>query len=321
MTGRRPSTIDEKRGQGRRRASAAGATIVDIGGRQVRLTSLDRVLWPATGTTKGDLLSYVIAVAPALLPHLARRPVMLWRYPEGVDRQGWFQAQCRSRPDWVPTHSIVAGTGELLEYCLVEEAATLAWLANLGTIEFHPHGWRVDRPSEPVALIFDLDPGRPAGLAACAAVALRVRERLEADGLATVVKTSGRAGLHVAAPLLPGHTFGRTKAYAKRIAEELEASLPGAVIARSVRSERAGRVYVDWLENHANRQLVAPYSPRATAVPQVSTPLTWTEVEATASGDAAMRAVIHAGFDTVHERLERFGDLWSAGTPGRLPTR
>jgi bifunctional non-homologous end joining protein LigD len=320
MTERRPSTIDEERGQGRRRATAAEATVVDIGGRDVRLTSLDRVLWPATGTTKRDLLSYLIAVAPALLPHLARRAVMLWRYPEGVDRQGWFQAQCRSRPDWVPTHSIVAGTGELLQYCLVEEAATLAWLANLGTIELHPHGWRIDRPSEPVALIFDLDPGPPAGLAACAAVALRVRERLDADGLSAVVKTSGRAGLHVAAPLLPGHTFDDTKAYARRIAEELETSLPATVIARSVRSERAGRVYIDWLENHPNRQLVAPYSPRATPVPQVSTPLTWAEVEATASGDRAMRAVLHAGFDTVLDRIERFGDLWSAGTPGRLPT-
>jgi bifunctional non-homologous end joining protein LigD len=320
MSQGRRSTIDEAAGDGRRRGSAAEATILDIGGREVRVTSLDRVLWPATGTTKRDLLAYVVAVAPALLPHLVRRPVMLWRYPEGVDRQGWFQAQCRSRPDWVPTHSVVAGTGELLDYCLVEEAATLAWLANLGTIELHPHGWRIDHPAEPTALILDLDPGPPAGLAACAAVALRVRERLQADGLSAVVKTSGRAGLHVAAPLLPGHAFDAARAYARRMAEELEASFPVKVIARSVRSERAGRVYIDWMENHANRQLVAPYSPRATPVPQVSTPLTWSEVEATASGDTAMRAVRRAGFDTVLDRIERFGDLWSAGTPGRLPT-
>jgi bifunctional non-homologous end joining protein LigD len=300
---------------------SAGATevVVPIAGRDVRLTNLDRVLWPATGTTKRDLLAYLVGAASALLPHLYRRPVMLWRYPEGVARPGWFQAQCRSRPDWVPTHAVIGATGEVLRYCLVEETATLAWLANLGTVELHPHGWRIDRPAEPTALIFDLDPGAPAGIAACAAVALRVRDRLAADGLSAVVKTSGRAGLHVAAPLLAGHTFAAAKAYARAIAEELEDALPATVIARSARAERAGRVYIDWIQNDANRQLVAPYSPRATAVPLVSTPLRWSEVEAIAGGDVTMRRVVLAGFGAILERLDGFGDLWAAGTPGMLP--
>jgi bifunctional non-homologous end joining protein LigD len=276
-------------------------------------------LWPTTRTTKRDLLAYVLAAAPVILPYLTHRPVMLWRYPEGVDQAGWFQAQCRSRPDWVPTHPVVAATGEILRYCLIEETATLAWLANLGTIELHPHGWRVERPTEPTALVLDLDPGPPAGLLACSTVALKVRERLEADGLAAVVKTSGRAGLHVVAPLVEGQTFAAAKAYARAVAEALEATLPGTVIARSGRADRAGRVYIDWIQNDANRQLVAPYSPRATPVPQVSTPLLWSEVEAAASGDAPALAVLHPGFRTVLERIDRFGDLWGEATPGTLP--
>ncbi len=293
--------------------------MVHVGDRDVRVTNLDRVLWPATGTTKRDLLAYVLAAAPVLLPYLAHRPVMLWRYPEGVDRAGWFQAQCRSRPEWVPTHPVVAATGEILEYCLIEEPGTLAWLANLGTIELHPHGWRVDRPTEPTALVLDLDPGPPAGLPACATVALHVRERLAADGLSAVVKTSGRAGLHVVAPLVGGLTFVAAKTYARGIAEALEATLPGTVIARSGRADRAGRVYIDWIQNDANRQLVAPYSPRATPVPRVSTPLRWSEVEAAASGDAGAVTALNPGFRTLLDRIDRYGDLWSDAAPGTLP--
>jgi len=291
-----------------------------IDGRDIALRHLDRVLWPLTGTTKGDLVEYLRAIAPVLLPHVRRRPVMLWRYPEGVDGPGWFQAQCRSRPDWVQTYDIVGGRGETLRYCLVDEPATLVWLANLGTLELHPHLWTVERPREPSAVVFDLDPGPPAGLASAARVAMLVRDAITADGLESVVKTSGRRGLHVAAPLLPGQTFLSTKAFARALAEDLERSRPDLVIARNARGERAGRVYVDWIQNDPNRQLIAPYSARATPVPSVSAPLRWDEVEALAHGDIGARAV-HFDLDSIVVRVARVGDLWSGASPGRLPPR
>src|SRR5215207_3495612 len=178
-------------GPGSGAGPAEPETWVDVGARRVRVTHPERVIWPVTGTTKRDLLGYLLAVAPVLIPHLRDRATMLWRFPEGIDGPGWFQAQCRSRPDWVPVHEVVGRRGDTLRYCVLDEAATLAWLANLGTIELHPHGWTVGRPEEPSAVVFDLDPGRPAGLVSAAGVALAVRDRLIAHGLTPVVKTSG----------------------------------------------------------------------------------------------------------------------------------
>jgi bifunctional non-homologous end joining protein LigD len=293
-------------------------TAARIADREVRLTHLDRVVWPATGTRKAELIEYLLAIAPALLPHLRRRATMLWRFPEGVDGPGWFQAQCRSRPSWVETHAIRGAKGDLLEYCVIEEPATLAWLANLGTIELHPHNWTVDRPTEPTAVVFDLDPGPPAGLIDAAAVALQVRERLMADGFDPVVKTSGALGLHVVSPVRAGMTFDATKQFARSIAEDLERMAPDCVIARSERAARPGRVYVDWIQNDRNRQLVAPYSPRATPVPMVSTPLRWDEVEAAADGDIRL---LRPSFDEVVERVARFGDLWLPAVPDQRAIR
>src|SRR5690349_21644122 len=145
---------------------------LEVDGRQVDITHPGRVIWPETGTTKRELLEYLLAVAPVLLPYLRGRATMLWRFPEGVDGPGWFQAQCRGRPPWVPTFDVLSRRGETLHYCLIEERATLAWLGNIGTIELHPHGWTVDRPDLATAVVFDLDPGPPAGLPETAAVAL-----------------------------------------------------------------------------------------------------------------------------------------------------
>lgn len=283
---------------------------VEIAGRTVRLTHLDRVVWPEAGTTKRELIAYLLAIAPLLLPHLRARATMLWRFPEGVAGPGWFQAQCRSRPPWVATHDLVGVRGDLLRYCVIEEPATLAWLANLGTIELHPHNWRVERPTEPTALVFDLDPGPPAGLVEVARVALLVRDRLEsrgAGGARPVVKTSGALGLHVAAPVDPGRTFDETKATARGLADELANARGDLVTASSARAGRSGRVYVDWIENDRNRQLVAPYSPRARPIPSVSTPLRWEEVEDAAAGRLGG---LRPTFAEVLDRVDRFGDLW-----------
>jgi len=240
---------------------------------------------------------------------------MLWRFPEGVDGPGWFQAQCRSRPPWVETFDVTGKRGDLLHYCVIDEPATLVWLANLGTIELHPHGWTVDRPDVPTHIVFDLDPGPPAGLREAAVVALTIADRLRTAGLEPVVKTSGALGLHVAAAI-DDSTFEEAKAFSRDVAEALAAAERDKVVARSDRQSRAGRVYVDWIQNDRNRQLVAPYSPRATAIPQVSTPVTWDEVRGAADGDTD---VLRPTFRGVIDRIDRSGDVWA--TPGEVHGR
>jgi bifunctional non-homologous end joining protein LigD len=287
---------------------------LEIDGREVRVTHPGRVVWPATGTTKRDLIDYLLRVAPVLLPALRRRATMLWRFPEGVDGPGWFQAQCRSRPPWVETFDLTGRKGETLRYCVIDEPATLAWLANLGTIEFHPHGWTVDRPETPTSVVFDLDPGHPAGIRETADVALRIAARLRADGLEPLAKTSGALGLHVAAGLAGEPSFPDAKAFSRRLAEELAAERPDRVVARSDREARAGRVYIDWIQNDRNRQLVAPYSPRATRLPGVSTPLKWDEVQRAADGDLE---AVRPTFEEVLKRVGRLGDVWAPLDHGR----
>jgi bifunctional non-homologous end joining protein LigD len=300
-------------------AAAADEPIdLQIDDRQIRVTHPDRVIWPASGTTKRDLIRYLLAVSPVLLPHLRRRATMLWRFPEGVEGPGWFQAQCRSRPPWVETFAVTGRRGDTLRYCVIEEPATLAWLANLGTIELHPHGWTVDRPQNPTHVVFDLDPGPPAGLRETAAVALTIADGLRTAGFEPVAKTSGSLGLHVAASLDADCTFARAKAFSRRLAEDLAADAPDRIVARSDRTARTGRVYIDWIQNDRNRQLVAAYSPRATPVPQVSTPLTWDEVARAAEGD--VRA-LRPTFEEILRRVNHAGDVWtpSGEQRGRLP--
>jgi bifunctional non-homologous end joining protein LigD len=285
------------------------ATVVTIGGRGIRLTNPDRVLWPRTGFTKRELIDYYLGIADVLLPHLRERPVTLRRFPEGVDGPGWYQANCRGRRAWVTTHDVRGQRGELLRYCLVDECATLAWLANLGTIELHPFLWRVASPAEPSALVLDLDPGPPASLVAAAKVALLARAVLQERGIDAAVKTSGSLGLHLYVPLAAGHSFDATKRFARTVAERLAAEAPDLVLATSSRAERAGRVFVDWVQNDANRSTVAAYSVRATPWPLVSTPVTWAEVETAASEGRG--ELLLFGPRQVRERVARFGDLFA----------
>jgi bifunctional non-homologous end joining protein LigD len=293
-----------------RPAGSAEPVDLRIDGREIPVTHPDRVIWPVTGTTKRDLIQYILAVAPVLLPHVRRRATMLWRFPEGIDGPGWFQAQCRSGPPWVETFAVTGRRGDTLRYCVIDEPATLVWLANLGTIELHPHLWTIDRPDRPTDVVFDLDPGPPAGLREAARVALTIGDRLRVAGFAPVVKTSGSLGIHVAADVGSDFTFERSKAFSRQIAEELARAAPERITARSARNARPGLVYVDWIQNDRNRQLAAPYSPRAMPIPQVSTPLTWDEVACAADGDTRpMRPT----FAEVLERVARAGDLWSGG--------
>jgi bifunctional non-homologous end joining protein LigD len=240
---------------------------------------------------------------------------MLWRYPEGIDGPGWFQANCRSRPPWLPVHEVTGRRGETLRYCVVEEPAALAWAANLGTIEFHPFLSAAIKPDEPTWLVFDLDPGPPATLIECAQVALVLRARLERLGLEPVVKTSGALGLHVFVGLASGHDFGATKRFSRDVARGLAEERPDLVVERSGRSERHGRVFIDWIQNDRNRQIAAPYTLRATAVPLGSTPLTWDEVERLADG--TVPDTVRIGPRSVLERLARMGDPFRPALEGR----
>lgn len=301
-------------------SEADASTEIVVGGRRIRVSNPDRVLWPETGFTKAAMLDYYLAVADTMLPYLRGRGITLRRFPEGVDGPGWYQANCRGRPPWVSTFDVIGKAGESLRYCRVEEPATIAWLANLGTIELHPFLALAERPEEPTALVFDLDPGPPASLVACARVALLLREILEVHGLTPVVKTSGSIGMHVFAPLVPGHGFEATKAVARALAGLLAEREPDLVVGTVSRARRAGRVFIDWVQNDASRSTVAPYSLRATPWPLVSTPVTWDEVESAVSARRADRLLF--GPRQVLDRIERLGDPFAAplGARANLPS-
>ena len=284
-------------------------TELEIGGRRVALTSLDKVLWPAAGFTKRELVEYYAAIAPVLVPHLAERPLTLGRFPQGVDGRGFAQNECRGRPDWVATAELRLRSGERRRYCVVNDSASLLWVANQNTIELHPYLARRDRPDEPTAVVFDLDPAPPADVIACCQVALLLRDELARARLEASVKTSGAEGLHAYVPLNAVHTYAETKAFARSLAARLAAEHPDRIVSTQRRSARGGKVLVDWLQNDPMRSTVAAYSLRATSWPLVSTPVTFEEVEqALASRRPELLTFEPA---KVVERVERFGDLFA----------
>jgi bifunctional non-homologous end joining protein LigD len=276
---------------------------VEVDGRTLRFSSLDKVLWPEAGFTKGALLDYYRSVAAALLPHLAERPVTLARFPDGVDRYGWYQTNCRGRPDWMPTRRI-----RDQEYCVLNDPPSLLWAANLGSIELHPFLARSDRLAEPEVVVFDLDPGPPAGILDCCRVALWLRDALAAEGLASFAKTSGSLGLHVCVPLNSPASYARTKPFARRVAAMLAEQHPDSVVDEMPKRLRRGRVFVDWGQNDAAKSTIAAYSLRAMTWPTVSVPLGWDEVERAA---AERRSdLLTVGPREALDRLESLGDLF-----------
>jgi bifunctional non-homologous end joining protein LigD len=280
---------------------------VELEGRRLALTNLDKVLWPEAGRTKAWMIEYYAKVAPVLLPHLDKRPVTIRRFPEGVDGPSWHQNEARGEPDWFPVFETSGRGGRLLRFCLVDDVAALVWLANNGVVELHPFQWTTRSPRRPVSLVFDLDPGPPAGLQECARVAVVLRDLLDDLGLTSLPKTSGSLGLHLHVPLGQPHEGEQVKAFAKRIAEALAQQHPDEVVAEMNKSLRRGKVFVDWLQNDPTRQTVAPYSLRGLAWPTVATPVTWDEVEAGA--DSPERLVFLA--EDVLERVERLGDVFA----------
>jgi bifunctional non-homologous end joining protein LigD len=286
-------------------AAAAAPIAVTVEGRDVRLTNLDRVLWPAQGLTKGWLLQTYVALAPVLVPHLRGHPLTMWRYPEGVDHKGWWQNECRGAPDWVHEYAYTGKDGREHHHCVVDDVPSLLWLVNLGTIEIHPFPFTRDADASPRWLVFDLDPGEPAGVREACAVAVTLREVLRAQGLQAFAKTSGAKGMHVFVPVNGASTFDQTKTFARSVARALASEMGELVVDRQARSIRAGKVLVDWLQNDRFRSTVAPYSLRAIDPPGVSTPVSWDEVVAAATGDASP---LSFSVEEVLGRIERADD-------------
>ncbi|MFF9123817.1 non-homologous end-joining DNA ligase [Streptomyces sp. NPDC014889] len=278
------------------------APITEVEGRRLALSNLDKVLYPASGFTKGEVLHYYATTAEALLPHLRDRPVSFLRYPDGPDGQVFFAKNVPpGTPEWVTTAEVPRSTGAA-RMVLVQDLPSLMWAANLVT-EFHTPQWSAEAPEDADRLVFDLDPGAPANVVDCCRVALWLRERLAGDGIEAYAKTSGSKGLHLLAAVR-GASSARTSEYAKGLAVEAERAMPDLVLHRMTRSLRPGKVFVDWSQNAARKTTAAPYTLRARPEPTVSTPVTWDEVaECRAPGRLEFRA------QDIVPRLRDLGDL------------
>jgi bifunctional non-homologous end joining protein LigD len=283
-----------------------GALAVLLEGRRLKLTNWDKVLYPESGFTKGDLIGYYARIAPFVLPHLRDRPLTLKRYPGGVQEDYFYEKQSPShRPEWVQT----ARVGDI-EYTLAQDKPTLVWLANLADIELHTSLSLAATPDRATMLVFDLDPGAPATIVQCCEVGLVLRGLFEQLGLESFAKTSGGKGLQVYVPLGPdGVPYAHTKPLAKRIAELLEQRLPELVVSRMTKRLRPGRVLVDWSQNDSHKTTVTVYSLRAGQRPTVSTPVSWEEVQACL--DQREESLLRFGAAEALARAESGGDLFA----------
>lgn len=292
---------------------------VDVEGRTLRLTNLEKVLYPSTGTTKGEVLDYYARVAPVLLPHLAGRPVTRIRWPHGVGDMSFFEKNAPAgTPSWVRTAEVpTTGSrgpsrhGDTLRFPIIDRLATLVWAVNLAALELHVHQWTVDDDGDPVGadrIVIDLDPGEGAGLHECCGVALLARDALAERGYDALPVTSGSKGLHLYAPLDEPLPSEETSAIAKEIAEELQAAHGSLVTATMTKARRRGKVFLDWSQNAGSKTTVAPYSLRGTPRPQVATPVTWDEV---AEGADDPLGLDQFSMAQALERVEEYGDLFA----------
>ncbi len=282
-----------------------------IGRRRVNLTHLEKVLYPS-GFTKAEIIEYYSRIAPAMLPHLRGRGVTLKRYPRGTDESVFYEKECPPfRPPWVKTEPVPRRLREgKIDYCVVQDMATLIWMINLDAIELHVPLARASDWNRPREMVFDLDPGEPADLIDCCRFGLKFRDTLERLKLKSFAKTSGGKGLHVYVPLnTPGITFDDTKAFARAIAIIFERQNPKHITANMTKSLRRGKVFIDWSQNDQTKTTVCAYSLRAKGKPTVSTPVTWDEIEAAARKGDASRIVFEAA--EVPKRVERLGDLFA----------
>jgi bifunctional non-homologous end joining protein LigD len=287
---------------------------VEVDGKELRLTNLDKVLYPETGFTKGEMVDYYARVAPAIVPHLSGRAVTLRRFPEGVDDldAAFFEKRCpKHRPTWVKTAKVPAGPrAGTIEFCVCDSLPTLIWMAQLAAIELHPSLSKSRAPKRPTVLAFDLDPGPPADIVDCSRVALQLRDLLAQLDLESFVKTSGSKGMQLYVPLNTKTSYEETRPFAQAVAQIVAKQNPDNVLAKmGKKTDRRGKVLIDWYQNNERKTTIAVYSLRAREHPTCSTPVTWDEVEQAADSGKGD----HLVFETtdVLERLDDHGDLFA----------
>jgi len=299
--------------------AAAGTSLqVEVGGRSLSLSNLDKPLYPS-GFTKSQIIDYYARIAPYILPHIENRCLTFRRFPNGTDQAGFFEKRCpKHRPDWVDT---AEGTGDhngSIPYCRLDEPAALVWAANLAAIELHAPMAHADDIETPASLVFDFDPGEPAVIRECCQIALLVREVLDAVVLDGWCKSSGSKGLQMYVPLNTQVTHEHASSFARVVGQLLEKQHPDRVTTTMAKAVRPGKIFVDWSQNTRHKTTIAPYSLRARPDPTVSTPVSWDEVSDCADGTIPLR------FEAadVLERVEQFGDLFAGvlTTEQTLPT-
>ncbi len=286
------------------------SSTVDIQGKHLKLTNLEKVLYPAAGFTKGQVIDYYARIAPVLVPHLAGRPLTLKRYPNGVDKQFFFEKNATiHRPPWVKTAPIWSeGNNRNVNYILANDLPTLVWVANLAAIELHPSLSLAKKIESPTMLVFDLDPGAPANMVQCAQVGIWLRAIFDHFGLQSFPKTSGSKGLQLYVPLNTPTSYDITKPFAHALARVLENDHRDLVVSDMKKSLRVGKVLVDWSQNDEHKTTIAVYSLRARERPTVSTPVKWEEVEQVLKKKDPSLVVFEA--NQVLDRAEKLGDLF-----------
>lgn len=287
---------------------------VNVEGRTLGLSNLDKVLYPDTGTVKGQVIDYYTRIAPVLLPHLVDRPLTRKRWPDGVGAEDFFEKNLpRGTPQWVRTEELPAPGSTMnrdtVTYVMADDLPTLVWLANLAVLELHVPQWQVDDAGDalnPDRLVVDLDPGEPADIVQCAQVGLLLAEAFDADGLTSYPKTSGSKGMQMYIGLDRSANDDDVSRYVRHLAQRLEKERPDDIVSLMKRDLRRGKVFIDWSQNNSSKTTIAPYSLRGRAEPTVSTPITWDEVEEAAAG----RTRLKFDLDDVLARAED-GDLLS----------
>lgn len=280
--------------------------------KRLKLTHLDKILYPEAGFTKADVVDYYARIAPVILPHLKDRPLTLKRYPDGVDQDFFYEKHCPShRPKWIETTKVTGGE-KTVTFCMANSVPSLIWLANLASLELHTSLSLSDKISQPTMMVFDLDPGTPATLLQCLEVAVALRDIFRELKLESFAKTSGGKGLHVYVPLNSPVTYENTKSFARALARLMEKRHKRLVTANMRKDLREGKVLVDWSQNDEHKTTVAPYSLRARSKPTVSAPVTWEECEKALKRENPSSLVLKPG--DVLKRVDRAGDIFGPVT-------
>jgi bifunctional non-homologous end joining protein LigD len=284
---------------------------LEVGGKRLKVSNLNKVLYPRAGFTKGQVIDYYIRISSVLLPHLKNRPLTLKRYPNGVEAGFFYEKKCPShRPDWVDTAEVWSEHNEAnINYCLANDLPTLVWAANLADLELHTSLARRPKIQSPTMVVFDLDPGLPADIVQCCQVGMWLKKILNELSLECFPKTSGSKGLQIYVPLNTPTNYEITKSFAKSVAERLEREHPELVVSKMAKTLRKGKIFVDWSQNDDHKTTICVYSLRAKEVPTVSTPVKWKEVEAALQRRDPARLVFTS--EDVLQRVKKNGDLFA----------